>query len=559
MVNIVKLSNKHANIVNNMIREALEDLINKAIADIGTADFVVEHPVDMKNGDYSTNVAMVLAKKTNDNPKELAEKIKEKLHDGVIERVEVAGAGFINFYIKDEVFIENVENILKEKDKYGSNTILEGKKVMIEYTDPNPFKEFHIGHLMSNAIGESLSRILEFSGAEVKRANYQGDVGLHVAKTIWGIKKLDIKMKDLNISALGQAYSVGAKEYENAKEEINEINKKIYNKLDEDINKTYTKGKQISLKHFEEIYKILDTKFDEYFFESEVGENGKNIVQENIGKIFEKSDGAVIFKGEEFGLHTRVFINSEGLPTYEAKELGLVEKKFDKHNPDISISVAGNEIREYFEVLLKVMELINPLWSKKTKYITHGMLRLPNGKMSSRTGEVITGESLIKDVSSLAYEKIKQGEISEQIAISAIKYSILKQATGKNIIFDPDKSISFEGDSGPYLQYSFIRAKSILDRSDKKMSLEDSPKEITNIEKLLQRFPEVVERAYKEYEPHYISTYLIELAREFNSYYTKNKIIGDEEEQYRLALMKAMSIVLKNGLWLLGIKTPNRM
>jgi len=555
-----KYTKKHASIVNNMIKEKLENLINEVVADmgVGSVDFVVEHPVDMKNGDYSTNVAMVLAKKVGDNPKKLAEKIKEKLDSDIVEKIEVAGAGFVNFRIKDEVFIKNIENILKEKDKYGSNEILSGKKVVIEYTDPNPFKEFHVGHLMSNAIGESLARILEFSGGEVKRANYQGDVGLHIAKAIWGIKNLGIR--DLDVSSLGKAYSIGAQEYESNKEEINEINKKIYDKSDDEVDEMYKKGRHISLEHFEEIYKILGTKFDDYFFESEVGENGKNIVLENVGKIFEKSEGAVVFKGEEFGLHTRVFINSEGLPTYEAKELGLAEKKFDKYNPDISISVTGNEIKEYFRVVLKAMELINPLWAEKTKHVSHGMLKLPEGKMSSRTGDVVTAESIIDEVKKLVSQKaeIEENDI-EKISIGAIKYSILKQATGKDIVFDFNKSISFEGDSGAYLQYSFVRAKSVLGQSNKKPSLKDSPQEITNLEKLLHRLPEVIERAYKEYEPHYISTYLIELAREFNSYYAKNKIIGSDNEEYNLALVQAVSIALENGLWLLGIKVPNKM
>ncbi len=553
-----------------MIKIELENIINKIITkmELTSVGFVVEHPTDTKNGDYSTNIAMVLAKKAGVNPKDLAEKIKnelEKQDNEIIEKIEVAGAGFINFYLKTQIFIENIENILKEKDKYGSNKLLNNKNVMIEYTDPNPFKEFHIGHLMSNAIGEALSRILEFSGAKVIRANYQGDIGLHVAKAIWGIENLNIKK--ITSESLGKAYSAGAMAYKENKDEIDKLNKIIYDQSEEKINKIYNDGRKISLEHFEEIYKILGTKFDEYFFESEVWVNGKDIVMENMEKIFEKSEGAIVFKGEEFGLHTRVFINRDGLPTYETKELGLVEKKFDKFNPDISISISGNEINEYFKVLLRVMELVNPLWASKTKHISHGMLRFSEGKMSSRTGDVITGKSLIEDISSLSYNKINQSEItdkekkvlSEQIAVAAIKYSILKQSTGKNIIFDVNKSISFEGDSGPYLQYSFVRAKSILNQSYKKPSLENIPNTITNLEKILQKFPEVVLRAYNEYEPHYISTYLIELAREFNSYYAKNKIIGSEDENYRLAVVSAVSVVLKNGLWILGINAPEKM
>ena len=308
-----------------MIREELKKAIKEAISVLGfeIEDIHLEHPADLSYGDYSTNVAMVLGKVNSRNPKELAQEIADKISENKsIEKVEVAGAGFINFYLSQEFFTESIKEILKEKDKWGSNGSLKKQKIIVEYTDPNPFKEFHIGHLMSNAIGESISRLVEFSGVETKRANYQGDVGLHVAKAIWGLQHGG--STSVQPELLGKAYAEGAKAYEEdekAKEEIKEINKKVYDKSDKSINEIYDDGRKVSLEHFEEIYKKLGTKFDEYFFESETSPIGKKLVEENVGKVFEESDGAVIFKGEDFGLHTRVFINSEGLPTYEAKDL----------------------------------------------------------------------------------------------------------------------------------------------------------------------------------------------------------------------------------------------
>ena len=440
----------------------------------------------------------------------------------------------------------------------------------MDYTDPNPFKEFHIGHLMANAVGESLSRIFEFEGAKIKRVCYQGDVGMHVAKAIWG------KMAD-DKKSWGEAYAFGSKSFEEnegLKKEIIELNKKIFEKSDSKINKLYDQGKELSLRHFDEIYKKLGTKFDYFIFESQVMDIGKKIVEGGLKEgIFEKGDnGAIIFKGEKYGLHTRVFINSEGLPTYEAKDLGLAEVKYKKYKYDKSVVVTANEQSDYFKVMLCALNQVNPKLAQKTGHISHGMLRLAEGKMSSRTGKIITGESLIEKVEELVKEKIKdrelpgkeKNEIIEIVAVGAIKYSILKQSIGSDIIYDFDKSISFEGDSGPYLQYSYTRAESVLRKAKQeniKPSFKKIPNQISELEKLIYHFPEIVFKSQASYEPHFLVLFLTELAGTFNSYYAKNKIAdkADEYSPYKVALTKAFTVVMKNGLWMLGIKTLEKM
>jgi arginyl-tRNA synthetase len=574
----------------NMISKILENSIKTALWELKVDDSKItkiglEHPEDISHGDYSSNIAMTLSKLVSQNPRELAEKIVAEIMERKpkeIEKIEVAGPGFINFYLSKEFFKLKTKEIIKTGKKFGRNKNLKRQKTVVEYTDPNPFKEFHIGHLMSNSVGESISRIVDANGAKVRRACYQGDVGLHVAKAIWGIKqKNQTNIRDAR--ELGMAYMIGATSYEeneNAKKEIIEINKKIYDRTDKEINKIYDTGRKMSLKYFEDIYKILGTKFDYYFFESKTGPVGKKIVENNIENgIFDRSEGAIIFKGENYGLHTRVFINSEGLPTYEAKELGLAKIKYDKTRYKKSIVITGNEINDYFKVLLKAMSLVFPELAKRTSHVSHGMLRLPEGKMSSRTGKVITAISLLDTIKETVAQKMtnrempekEKKETEEQIAVGALKYSILKQVTGKDIIFDFDKSISFEGDSGPYLQYSYARAKSVLRkaRNEKikskveslKSKAEDKNAESILLEKILYRFPEVVERAGEEYSPHYIASYLIEISSAFNSFYGNNKIVdkADSNSSYKVALTEAFSIVLKNGLNLLGISAPERM
>lgn len=548
-------------------------------------EIVLDHPADLRFGDYSTNIALKLGQKHNRNPKELAATIVAqilKLNNTNVAKVEVAGAGFINFYLIPAFYLSQLEQILAEGDNFGRNNLFTGKKVIVEYTDPNPFKLFHLGHLMSNTIGESIARLYDFSGAEMKRACYQGDVGMHVAKTIWSwqqnIKKgysknLDLMTPGERMNELGDFYAIGSARYEDLekRKEIQEINKKIYDRSDDSIDKLYDTGRKWSLEYFDLIYKRLGTEFNFNFFESETGKAGSEMVEDGLQKgVFERSDGAVVFKGERYDLHTRVFLNSNGLPTYEAKELGLAKIKYETYPYDLSIVVTGNEINEYFIVLLKVMSLILPELAIKTKHVSHGMLRLPTGKMSSRTGAVIPIEYVINESKKVILEKMKETdreildleEVASQIAVGAIKYSILKQDIGKDIIFDFSKSLSFNGNSGPYLQYAYARTQSILAKASKggiKPAILVSD-EITNIERLLYRFAEVIERACTEYAPHHIATYLYDLASAFSSYYVDHQVVSQEANSpYRIALTTAVGQVLKNGLNLLGIVVPQKM
>jgi arginyl-tRNA synthetase len=549
--------------IKKLIKDALQNLT------IEVSDFILEHPEDLKNGDYSTNISLAIAKSIERNPKELAEKIVVEINrlnvDKNIEKIEVAGAGFINFYLSRKFFGRSIEEIVNKAENFGKNKTLEGKKIMVEYTQPNPFKPFHIGHLMSNAIGESISRLVEFSGADTARANYQGDVGLHVAKAIWGLLQKGMPEEHFSNTAkaqyIGECYAFGAGEYEadlkdkpasaqgfgEARKEIDEINKKIYTRDDKKINDIYNWGFKITMEAFEDLYKMLGTKFDFYFLESAMADIGREIVENNMGKVFEESDpepeqarygagGAIIFRGEKYDpkLHTRVFITSQNLPTYETKELGLTAEKF-KTEPemDLSIVVTASEQMDYMRVVQKAISLIHPEFENKMLHITHGMMRLASGKMGSRKGNAITGESLLNDARDAILEKmtdrefdnVEREKVASDVGVAAIKYSILKQNIGGDIIYDFEKSISVDGDSGPYLQYSYARANSVLEKAQKENILPDPhafPEETFEVEKLLYKFPEIVLRSSEEYEPHYIANYLIEVARAYNSFYGNN-------------------------------------
>ncbi len=579
------------------IRSLLIDILRgKNIEDILPQ---VDYPADISHGDYATNIALVLSKKVQKPPLEIAVEIRDELVKKVdFADVSIAGPGFINLTLHDRALLEG---LVTESSKIMTSEFT-GKKVMVEYTDPNPFKELHIGHLYSNIVGESIARLLEKNGAEVKRACYQGDVGLHVAKSLWGMRQLLTKehktiaefeegisniikpqppaldTNALKAKFLGESYAVGSaafEEDEGAKAEIIEINKQVYVK-DPSIIDLYTKGRAWSLEYFETIYEKLGTKFDFNFFESEVGEDGLRIVREYLAKgVFEESQGAVIFPGEKYGLHSRVFINSLGLPTYEAKELGLAPKKYEKFPYDLSIVITGNEVNSYFMVLLKALEQIRPDLAQKTKHFGHGMVRLPEGKMSSRKGNVVTGMSLINEASvrigiqryQLNIEEYNTGnetwELSTKIGIGAVKYALLKSGVGKDIEFSFTESISFEGNSGPYLQYTHARIQSVLQKAGNELKEDGVTTHLNAEEKTLLRhlvtFDEIVQMAAEGYSPSTIATYLYELAQKFNNFYQKHQIIDSEQKNFRLSLTGKVGETLKDGLYLLGIEAPEKM
>ena len=569
------------------MKETLEKIIKDALKNLGieAESVVLEHPADLQFGDYSTNVALRYFHKQEKNILEFARLIQDEIHKKIPDqKIVIAPRGFINFYLPKEFFADEIKKITEDK-KWGSNTVSTGKKVMVEYTDPNPFKPFHIGHLMTNAIGESIARIFEYSGAEVIRANYQGDVGLHVAKSIWALLKNGKGDMTLSVEAqaqyIGRCYTEASNAYdenETAKSEIDAINKKVYERSDAEINEMYDWGRKVTLEAFETIYKTLGTTFSPncYFFESVMAPIGAKIVHDNTPKVFSESDGAIVFKAEEYDakLHTRVFITKQGLPTYETKEIGLTVTKFTQENPDLSIVVTAIEQGPYMEVVQKALSLIHPEYESRMKHVTHGMMRFASGKMSSRKGNVITGESLMNETEELVQEKLANRElpteqkntIALQVAVASIKYAILKQALGGNIVYDEEKSVAFEGDSGPYLQYTAVRANSILEKGMKEglvVRAERTPKDwqTTTLEKYLYRFPEVVQHAYEKLEPHHIAVYLTELASAFNSFYAQEQIVdaSDASSPYKLALTKAFYITMKNGLYLLGIEVPSKM
>lgn len=566
------------------IKDLLKKILIKSVKIVTKSNF--DMPIEINipemnsHGDFSSSIAMQIATTIKQNPREVAKDLIENIEkNDFIEKIEIAGAGFINFFISKKEYKKRLLDLFNLKNGIGKSEELKGKTYIIEHTDPNLFKELHIGHIMTNTIGESLYRLFTFAGANTKNVTFQGDVGLHIAKALWGImsKKVGIP-KDLSLyekqKFLGACYQAGEKHFnssEESKKEIIEINKNIYSKKNINQNKIYEEGCSISLQYFESIYKKLGSKFDYYFLESNTFKEGLDIVKKNIGEVFKYSDKTVIFEGSKHGYHDRVFINKEGLPTYEAKDIGLFYQKWKKYNPDYSLTITGAEQDQYFKTVREAAGLINPEWKNKTFHKAHGILKLKNGKMSSRKGEIIRAEEwvsdlkkiLIENMQSKNYSKQESDEISEKIAIASIKYSILKVSSGKDIVYDQDTSLSFTGNTGPYLQYSLVRALSILKKAGdiNIEEIKDLNTENSNLEKQLHNFFEVLDISRTNLSSHYLADYLYNLSKTFNAFYESNRFLDKNNNNYiyNLAVVFVFSNILKNGLYCLGIHGIDRM
>jgi arginyl-tRNA synthetase len=555
------------------IRQAIDAILSELGLD-GIV-FAVEHPADISHGDYATNVAMVCAKQMGKSPREIAEQFRVALKGKIapVSSIDIAGPGFINFHLTRDFFSEKITEALTLGDAWGRNDSLQNEEILFEYTSPNLFKPLHVGNLVGNIVGESISRLFEFGGAKLHRINYPSDIGLTVAKGVWGLTQTQGNPD--NISEIGDAYRIGNDAYENnpdAKAEIETVNRALYKGDDEALNALRAHGIRTSRARLAELCRMLGTTFDTEIFESEVSELGTQIVRQHIGDVFEESDGAVIFRGEKYGLHTRVFLNSQGLPTYEAKDVGNFATK-QKTYPQWTgyFVVTGGEQREYFKVLIAALREVFPeAKARVVEHIPTGFLTLTTGKMSSRKGNVLTGESILAEVQEEAHKRAVESradnvdELAEVVAVGALKYQILRQSIGSDIVFDKERALSLEGDSGLYLMYTHARITSTVVKAGAVGMVVDIKKPPATpyvLEKYLYQFPEIIKKAQQERAPHHVVVYLTELAATFNTFYAHEKIVDmtDAYAPYKLALAQAVQITLKNGLWTLGIKAPEKM
>jgi arginyl-tRNA synthetase len=597
-----------------MLKNEIKSLLEEAIKVLGIEAPVitVDYPTDASHGDYTTNIAMVAAKKLGKNPRELASDLQEKLKSSeLFEKVEVAGPGFINFWVKDEV-------ILKKMNQQGDvKQIGKGKKVVVEYSSPNIAKPFTIGHLRSTLIGDAIANILEAVGYEVYRDNHVGDWGTQFGKQIYAIKEWgneeEIENSDRPVKLLVDLYVKFHQEAEK-NPEIEEKARVWFKKLedgDPEARELWKKCIEWSWKEFDAIYQELDVPsggnkqfenqgrgYGESFFEDKMASIIKELEEKNLLKVGKEGAKIVEFP-EESNLPPLMILKKDGATLYATRDLATDKFRLAHYGKDILIvNEVGAEQSLYFRQLYKLEEMLGWYKVEQRVHVKHGLYRFKEGKMSTRKGNVVWLEDVLEEATKRAFSLAKEGfefegsevltvsgkhsraarhikgfagsiNVQRVVGIGSLKWNDLKRSPEQDISFDWDEILNMQGNAGPYMQYAYVRTKSIVDKAKESgviaFSFPQVTKKLAKEERallsLLGRFHEILEDSAGKYSPNLLCLYLFEIAQTFNLFYQKHQILKAEEadKTFRLALTQTTGEILKQGLYILGIAAPNQM
>ena len=532
-------------------------------------------PKDSKLGDFAFP-CFSLSETLKKNPAEIAKELVSKLKNNLeFEKVEAVG-GYVNLFINRAVLAEKVlAEIQKEKEKYGSSEIGKNKTMVIEMSSPNIAKPFGVGHLRSTIIGNSIAKISEFSGFKTIKLNYLGDWGTQFGKLIVGYKKFG-NPDLLDVDPINHLLEVYVKVNENPeleKEAREEFKKLEYG--DKEALTLWKKFKVLSIKEFKAIYKLLNVKFDVISGESHYNKKMEQVVKLLRRKnLLVESEGALIVDLRDRGLGVVLIKKSDGTTIYATRDIAAALDRYKKYKFNIMLYEVGSEQKLHFQQVFKTLELMGYNWAKNCIHLNHGLYLGKDGKkFSTREGKTIFMGDIISEANSLAKKEIlkREPKISQKtlekraraIALAAIIYGDLKNYRVNDIVYDAERFTSFDGDTGPYLLYSYARARSILKKAKYNPKKKYTTHNLNDAEKKLVsqlgNFKKVVSNAYEGFSPNLIANYAFETAQLFNEFYHSDQVIGSENEQFRLVLVDSFSQVLKNALSLLGIKAIEKM
>ena len=553
----------------------IKELVLKSIKENGykidSSAIILEHPAEPKFGDYSTNIALTLARQESKNPREMAELIVSGIDDkDLIEKIEVAGPGFINFYLDKNW-------LLKEAEKFNYSIELQnhlsqygqGKTMVIDYSAPNIAKPFGIGHLRSTNIGQAIYNTYKILGWKCIGDNHLGDWGTQFGKLTVAIKKWgDKNTEEMTIEDLEKLY---VKFHEEAEKnpELEDEGREMFARLengDTEAREIWQKCIDISIKEFNKVYEMLGVKIDVALGESFYEDKMPAVVAEmEKRQMIKDSQGAKIVEFED--MPPAMVEKSNKTTTYFTRDVATIKYRVDTWKPDLIVYEVGSDHILHFRQLFNTAEILGMMPKDGLVHVPHGMFRWADGKFSTRKGHTIHLEEVIDKAKEEA-KKIAPDNSKEKImavAIGAIKFNDLSQDPKKDIIFDWERVMSMDGNSGPYLQYTYARCQSVLDKSQIKeqKNLEDLPAEINSEEELLLRdfykFEEKILESANRFNPSVIAEYLLGLARRYNEFYGKHRIINEKEEDFRIFLTKTTASILATGLKLLGIEVIEKM
>ena len=568
-----------------MIEEKIVSALQKAT---GNKEIQLETPENEEFGDFTTNVA--LQQGNGKNPRKFAEEIVEILKANkelkeYVEKIEVAGPGFINFWISKDILLNNLIQIDNEGESYGKSKIGEGTTVIVDYSAPNIAKPFGIGHLRSTIIGQSIYNLYKFLGYKVIGDNHLGDWGTQFGKLLYMIKKEELS--DFDIKKLEELYvrfHELASDPKKAEEMENEA-RKWFKKLednDPEARDIWKKCVDISMKEFEKVYELLNVSIDECY--------GESFYQDEMAKLLDKENKKVWSHARHGGegawildlnpeIKTPLMLQkSDGATTYATRDLATIKFRVDKWHPAKIIYEVGGEQKLHFQQVFAAARLIG-LVDDDTElvHVGHGLYLAPDGKkFATRQGKSIKLEEVLLEAIKRAKKIIDISKkdrnlseteaeiVSNKVGIGAVKYFDLSHNPESSIVFDWDGVLNMEGNSGPYIQYTYARTNSVKEKSSKEVSkLKDLKEDLNTEEKSLlrafTRFPGILVSAAKNYSPSTLCSYLYDLSQKYNAFYNKHKIIDSDNEEFRLAVNSATGKILKRGLNLLGIQAPERM
>ena len=562
-------------VVIRLLKKAMKELDFRVKIKDSELENLIEIPKNPELGDYAFP-CFFLSDKSGLDPHDIAVQIREEIGEPPateFEDIQVSGP-YLNFFVNRKSLARQVVwDIIAQKKKYGRTNVGDKKKVIVEFSSPNIAKPFGIGHLRSTIIGNSLSNILEFTGHRVTRINYLGDWGTQFGKLLFGYKKFGSEKK-LNRKLTQHLFEIyveaNKKKYE---EEAREWFKKMENR-EKSALLLWKFFRDISIENFKGIYKTLGIKFDAYEGESMYNKKSRKVIEQLQEKrLLRKSKGALIIDLNKWGLENAVIEKSDGGTLYITRDIAAAIDRYRRYKFDKMLYEVGQEQKLYFRQLFKILELMGYKWAQNCTHVDHGLYLDKNGKkFSTRKGKTVFMEEILEKTEHLAEKEIKKRvkKISKRelqkralkVAIASIFYGDLKNNRKTDAIFDIKKFVSFEGDTGPYLMYSYARASSILRKSGailKKFELEKLEEKEIELVKKLSQFPEAVLNAWRNLNPSVIANYSYQLAQIFNEFYHVCKVIGSEQETFRLALVEAFRQTLKNSLSLLGIETIEEM
>jgi arginyl-tRNA synthetase len=553
---------------------------------------ILENPKDMRMGDLAVPM-FGLAKVLRMAPPVLAQQICAALQQRHLDiKVQATGA-YVNFFMdKNQVITRTLQQVLQQQEQYGHSQMLNGKKVMIEFSGPNTNKPLHLGHLRNNTLGESLSRILAACGAHVVRVNIINDRGVHICKSMLAYQMFGqgktpesegIK-SDHFVGSYYVQYAQWAKDHPEGEAQVqNMLNQ--WEDGDADIHALWQKMNHWALSGMQQTYDRTGIHFDKLYFESETYKLGKDIIHQGLDRgVFQRADDGSLVMDISAISHQetdepsyKVFLRKDGTSVYITQDLGTAIKRHEDYQFDQLIYVVANEQKRHFEILFYALQQMGYPWAHNLYHLSYGMVNLPDGKMKSREGTVVDADNLLDELERLAQEEMHSKENLEPLAadtafkvgLGALHYYLLHTSPYKDMLYDSKASLSFNGATGPYLQYSIARINSLLRKSN--YTLQDLAKgdyahltldDEWQLTLLLAKFEDIIQKCAVEYAPHYLANHLYDIAKTFSKYYHDVSILSEPDESVRrsrLALVVAVGYALRSGLQLLNMPVLERM